>query len=201
MYVCTYGYILEPAPDLIPATEAVAMIEPPEAGFSAEVFCMALLAYLMARKTLHCPLDQLMSLSRSQCHLYAPQHINLQNMFKLAIRSIPHNRSGSMNTGVCIKHIQAAVLAQRLVHHLLHRLLVRSVKLPCMHIYAGVKLLQLGLQRWEVVGDKVANVEGLQAIVRILVGCRAANADDGIAAWRPRLSPELTMCGIEATYR
>lgn len=44
--------LLGPAPDRIPAVEAVAIIEPPETGFVGPVFCIAVDACLTARKTL-----------------------------------------------------------------------------------------------------------------------------------------------------
>ena len=44
--------ILGPAPDLIPAVDAVAMIDPPLIGFSGLVFIIALLACLTAKNTL-----------------------------------------------------------------------------------------------------------------------------------------------------
>lgn len=44
--------LLDPAPDRMPAVEAVAIIEPPGTGFEGPVFCIAFEACLTARKTL-----------------------------------------------------------------------------------------------------------------------------------------------------
>lgn len=44
--------LLCPAPDRMPAVEAVAMIEPPETGFVELIFCIAPEACLTAKKTL-----------------------------------------------------------------------------------------------------------------------------------------------------
>lgn len=44
--------LLGPAPDRMPAAEAVAIIEPPETGFVGPIFCIASEACLTARKTL-----------------------------------------------------------------------------------------------------------------------------------------------------
>lgn len=44
--------LLGPAPDRMPAVEAVAIIEPPETDFVGPVFCIAVDACLTARKTL-----------------------------------------------------------------------------------------------------------------------------------------------------
>ena len=46
------GDILPPAPERIPATDDVAMIEPPGEGFSGCEMSIAFDACLMARKTL-----------------------------------------------------------------------------------------------------------------------------------------------------
>lgn len=147
--------LLGPAPDLMPAVDAVAIIDPPDCFLSAFVMRIALDAYLTAKNTL----SHRQPPRRSGHLSCSPRNVDLERPHKLVERNIRDGLGGRADdAGVGEKHVEASVCRDGLVDDCLDGVLARRIKRARMHIHARVRRAQLRLERGQVRRVVVADI-------------------------------------------
>jgi len=96
---------------------------------------------------------------------YRPERVHPQNVHKVVGVDLAEQGVWPDSAGVGKEDVESAVPLERIVDHLLHRLLVGGVKLACVHVDLGPQGVDLALVRLEVGAIVVADVDGLGAVL------------------------------------
>ena len=133
---------------------------------------------------------------------YRPERVHPQNVHKVVGVDLAEQGVRADGAGVGEEDVESAVPLQSIVDHLLHRLLVGGVELPRVHVDLVPQAVDLALVRLEVAVIVVADVDGLGAVLRELMGGGSSDAQDGVCALAP-VSFEMQSVNISGgdTYR
>ncbi len=114
----------------------------------------------------------------------SPERVYAVDLHKVGGGNVGEEGVRAHDAGVGEEDVEPAVPLERVADHFLDGLLVGGVELANVDVDLGVQAVDLALVRLEVGGIKVADVDGLGPVLRELVGRGAADAQDGVCAWR-----------------